>query len=117
LIARDAVVTFGRVTSARALLQTLCELFSEGLTLPLRFFPESGMAFVETEQSRKGDPFKKASEKWLGPYPKKNEKRRGEKDDVFIARCFDGDSLDEHFAELARRIFDPILEHSKREEL
>jgi exodeoxyribonuclease V gamma subunit len=117
LIARDAVVAFGRVPSPRPVLQTLSELFSEGLTRPLRFFPESGLAFVEMERSGKGDPLKKASDRWLGPYPKKNEKRRGEKDDVFIARCFDGDSLDEHFAELARRIFDPILEHSKREEL
>jgi exodeoxyribonuclease V gamma subunit len=117
LVGRDAVVTFGRVPSALALLQTLCELFSEGLARPLRFFAESGLAFVETERSGKGDPFKKASDKWLGPYPKKNEKRRGEKDDVFIARCFDSDSLDEHFVELARCIFDPILEHSIREEL
>jgi exodeoxyribonuclease V gamma subunit len=117
LIGRDAVVTFRRVPSPRAVLQTLCELFSDGLTRPLRFFPESCLAFAETERSGKGDPFKKASDKWLGPYPKKNEKRRGEKDEVFIARCFDGDSLEEHFAELARRIFGPILEHSIREEL
>jgi exodeoxyribonuclease V gamma subunit len=117
LIGRDAVVTFGRVPSPRAALQTLCELFSEGLTTPLRFFPDSGMAFVDAERSGKGDPFKKANDKWLGPYPQKGEKRRGEKDNVFIARCFDGDFLDEHFAELARRIFDPILGHSKREEL
>ena len=116
LIGRDAVVTFGRVSSARAVLQTLCELFSEGLTRPLRFLPESGLAFVETERSGKGDPFKKASEKWKGPY-QKNEKPWGERDDVFIARCFDADSLDEPFAELARRIFGPLLEHSKREEI
>lgn len=117
LIGRDAVVIFGRVPSPGAVLQTLCELFSEGLTRPLRFFPESGLAFVETERSGKGDPFKKANDKWLGPFPQKGEKRRGEKDEVFIARCFDGNSLDEHFAELARCIFDPILEHSVREEL
>lgn len=117
LIGRDAVVTFGHVSSARSVLQTLCELFSVGLTRPLRFFPESGLAFVDAERSGKGDPLKKANDKWLGPYPQKGEKRRGEKDEVFIARCFKSDSLDEHFAELARRIFDPILEHSKREEL
>jgi exodeoxyribonuclease V gamma subunit len=118
LIGRDAVVTFGRVSSARAVLQTLCELFTEGLTLPLRFFPASGMAFVETELSRKGDPFKKANDKWIGPYPQKGEKRRGERDDVFIARCFSGpDSLNERFAELARLIFAPLLEHANREEL
>lgn len=117
LIGRDAVVTFGRVPSARAVLQTLCEFFSEGLTLPLRFFPDSGMAFVATERSGKGDPLKKASEKWKGIW-QPNEKPRGEKDDVFIARCFDGpDCLDERFVELARLIFGPLLEHAKREDL
>lgn len=117
LIGSDAFVTFGRVPSPRAILQTLCEHFAEGLTLPLRFFPESGLAFVQAEQLDQGDPFTKAKAKWLGPFPKKGEKRRGEKDDVFITRCFDADSMDENFAELARVIFGPILEHSKREEL
>jgi exodeoxyribonuclease V gamma subunit len=117
LIGSDAFVTFGRVPSPRAILQTLCEHFAEGLTLPLRFFPESGLAFVQAEQLDQGDPLTKAKAKWLGPFPKKGEKRRGEKDDVFITRCFDADSLDEDFAELARVIFGPILEHSKREEL
>ncbi len=117
LIGKDAVVTFGPVTSARAELQTLCELFWQGLMLPLRFFPASGMAFVEAELSGKGDPFKKASDKWDGMW-RKNEKREGEKDDVFIARCFDGpDSLDERFTALARLVFGPMLQHAKREEL
>jgi exodeoxyribonuclease V gamma subunit len=117
LIGRDALVTFGRVSSARAVLQTLCELFSEGLTLPLHFFPDSGMAYIATERSGKGDPFKKANEKWKGIW-QPNEKPRGEKDDVFIARCVDGpDPLNERFVELARLIFGPLLEHAKRENL
>jgi exodeoxyribonuclease V gamma subunit len=118
LIGKDAVVTFGRVSSAPAELETLCQLFWQGLTSPLRFFPASGMAFVDAELSGKGDPLKKANDKWLGPYPKKGEKRRGEKDDVFIARCFDGpDSLDERFAAMARLVFRPMLQHTTREEL
>ena len=74
------------------------------------------MAFVEAELSGKGDPFKKASDKWDGMW-RKNEKRHGEKDDVFIARCFDPDSLDEDFAALARLVFGPMLRHTTREEL
>ena len=49
LIGRDAVVTFSHVPSARVELQILCELFWQGLTLPLPFFPASAMAFVEAE--------------------------------------------------------------------
>ncbi|HEV2840012.1 MAG TPA: exodeoxyribonuclease V subunit gamma [Chthoniobacterales bacterium] len=116
LIGKDAVVTFGRVSSASAELQTLCELYWQGLTLPLRFFPTSGMAYVEAELSRRGDPFRKAGEKWEGMW-RKNEKRQGERDDVFIARCFDPDSLDEDFAALARLVFGPMLRHTTREEL
>ena len=118
LIGRDAVVTFGPVPSPRAVVQTLCELFSEGLTRPLRFFPESGLAFVETERSGKGDPLKKANDKWLGPFPQKGEKRRGEKDEVFIACCFGGPNpFDDSFVKLARLIFRPLLDHAKREDL
>jgi exodeoxyribonuclease V gamma subunit len=117
LIGRDKVVTFGGVASARAELQTLCELFWQGSTLPLRFFPASALAFVEAELKGVKNPFSKARAKWDGMY-RRNEKREGEKDDVFIARCFDGpDLLDERFAALARIVFTPMLQHAKEEEL
>jgi len=117
LIGRDKVVTFGGVASARAELQTLCELFWQGSTLPLRFFPASALAFVEAELDGVKNPFSKARAKWDGMY-RRNEKREGEKDDVFIARCFDGpDLLDERFAALARIVFTPMLQHAREEEL
>lgn len=116
LIGRDAVVTFDAVPSARTELQTLCELFWEGLMLPLRFFPASAMAFVEAEVTGEGNPDSKARAKWYGAW--RNGKAEGEKDDLFISRCFDmPDSLDERFRELARTVFKPMFQHSKREEL
>lgn len=120
LIGKDAVVTFGRVSSARVELETLCELFWEGSTLPLQFFPESALAFVEAEHTQTKDPFKEAWKKWDGPWRpnEKREKRKGEKDNVFIALCFHGpDPLNERFAALARRVFGPMLAHAMREEL
>ena len=117
LIGRDAVVTFDPASSARDELRALCELFWQGLTLPLRFFPSSGMAFVEAELSGRGDPFRKAGEKWDGMW-RKNEKRRGEKDDVFISRCFDvSNPFADPFVEIARVVFKPLLQHATREEL
>ena len=74
LIGRDAFVTFGRVPSPRAVLQTLCELFSEGLTLPLRFFPESSLAFVQAERSGKGRPVKKGERQMARPVPEEGRK-------------------------------------------
>jgi exodeoxyribonuclease V gamma subunit len=113
LIGRDAVVTFSHVPSARVELQTLCELFWQGLTLPLPFFPASAMALVEAELARSKDPFAKARSKWNGLW-----RQEGEKDNVFVARCFDvSDPLDDRFAELARKVFTPLLQHETREEL
>jgi exodeoxyribonuclease V gamma subunit len=113
LIGRDAVVTFRHVSTSHAELRTLCELFLRGLLLPLPFFPASGIAFVEAELSRSKDPFAKARSKWNGLW-----RQTGEKDNVFIARCFDvSDPLDDRFAELARRVLTPMLQHATREEL
>jgi exodeoxyribonuclease V gamma subunit len=113
LIGRDAVVTFRHVSTGQEELHTLCELFWEGLMLPIPFFPASGMAFVEAELSRAKDPFAKARSKWNGLW-----RQTGEKDNVFIARCFDAsDPLDNRFAELARRVLAPMLQHATREEL
>lgn len=116
LIGKDALVTFGRVPSARAELQTLSELFWQGLMLPLRFFPWSAMAFAETEVTGEGNPDSKARAKWYGAW--RDGKAEGEKDDLFISRCFDmSNPLDERFKELARTVFKPMFQHSKREEL
>lgn len=113
LIGRDAAVTFSHVPSARAELQSLCELFWQGLTLPIPFFPASAMALVEAELAGARDPFAKARSKWNGLW-----RQEGEKDDAFIARCFEvADPLDERFAKIARLVFNPMLQHGTREEL
>ena len=75
------------------------------------------MAFIEAQVSGQGDPFKKAREKWDGPW-RKDRKRKGEKDDRFIVRCFDGvDPLEDRFAQIAGAVFGPMLQHETREEL
>jgi exodeoxyribonuclease V gamma subunit len=117
LIGRNAIVTFKPVPSARPELQSLCTEFWNGLTLPPPFFPASAMAFVEAEIKGIDKPYNKAREKWYGPWRDKG-KREGEKDNLFIARCFDlSDPFDEKFTAIARTVFNPMLEHSSREEL
>jgi exodeoxyribonuclease V gamma subunit len=117
LIGKDAVVTFNHVPAAHAALQTLSELFWQGVTQPLPFFPASAMAFVEAQVSGQGDPFKKAHDKWDGAW-RKDRKRKGEKDDRFIVRCFEGSNpLDDHFVRIASMVFEPMLQHATREEL
>jgi exodeoxyribonuclease V gamma subunit len=117
LIGKDAVVTFSHVPEAHTALQTLSELFWQGVTQPLPFFPASAMAFVEAQISRQGDPFKKAHDKWDGAW-RKDRKRKGEKDDRFIACCFDDSNpLDDRFVQIANMVFEPMLQHETREEL
>jgi exodeoxyribonuclease V gamma subunit len=113
LIGRDVVVTFRPVPSARAELQSLCQLFWQGLTLPLPFFPASAMALIEAESTGSKDPLAKARSKWHGAW-----RQEGEKDNVFIARCFNvRDPLDDRFVEIARVVFRPMLQHRTRQEL
>jgi exodeoxyribonuclease V gamma subunit len=113
LIGRDAAVTFKPVAQARSELQILCQHYWEGLTQPLRFFPASAMALVEAELTGAKDPFAKARGKWIGPW-----RQTGERDNPFIARCFDvPDPLNDRFAELARVVVKPMLQHASKEEL
>jgi exodeoxyribonuclease V gamma subunit len=113
LIGRDAAVTFKPVAQARSELQILCQLYWEGLTQPLRFFPGSAMALVEAELTGAKDPFAKARGKWIGPW-----RQTGERDNRFIARCFDvPDPLNDRFVELARLVVKPMLQHANKEEL
>jgi hypothetical protein len=75
------------------------------------------MAFVEAQVSGQGDPFKKARDKWDGAW-RKDRKRKGEKDDRFIVRCFEGSNpLDDRFVRIASMVFEPMLQHATREEL
>jgi exodeoxyribonuclease V gamma subunit len=111
LIGRDGQVTFDSVSSATAALRTFCDLYLEGLSKPLRFFPMASMAFAEATISGRGDPIKKAREKWDGPY-RRVGKREGEKDDSYFKLCFDGlDPFADPFAEIALKVFETMLSH------
>ena len=111
LIGKDDAVTFGPISSAQDELRILCDLYLGGLSQPLRFFPGASMAFADAIVSGRGDPVKKAREKW-DPY-----RRAGEKDDPYFARCFDGPNpFDDPFAEIALKVFKTMLSRLERDE-
>lgn len=113
LIGRDRAATLDPVSSAATELRTLCDLYLTGLSQPLHFFPQSSMAFADSEG---GDPIKKAREKWDGPY-RRVGKREGEKDDPYFSLCFEGkNQFEDPFGEIAHRVFETMLTHLKREE-
>jgi exodeoxyribonuclease V gamma subunit len=122
LIGEDGLREYAPPPDTPAALMDLLDLYWQGLNAPLKFFPNTALAFAEAEfKSRQKKPsrtatppLEKARVKWEGSdFPK----RKGEKEDAHFALCFrDADPLDEEFIALARRVFDPILQHERREE-
>ena len=96
------------VKAPEALLETLLELYWQGLREPLHFFPRSAHAFVEA--MRKGarvDPLQKARRIWEG-----SDFSRGERENLYYQLAFrHADPLDEQFERLAKQVFQPMFEH------
>ncbi|MHB1014599.1 MAG: exodeoxyribonuclease V subunit gamma [Desulfurivibrionaceae bacterium] len=123
------VLRFSPVPEAASVLLDLATLFAEGLNAPLPFFPKSGLVFARTIASGKGTEeerriaaFARGEEEYLG-----NDFAPGEGDDPYCRQLF-GEGLpvspgyilyhegkSPSFAELATRIFTPLL--IKMEEL
>jgi exodeoxyribonuclease V gamma subunit len=89
-------------------LEKLLDLYWQGLREPLRFFPRSALDFIEAErQAQQGDPLDKARRRWQG-----SEFNRGEGEHPYYRLAFrHQDPIDETFAALARRVFEPLFEH------
>jgi exodeoxyribonuclease V gamma subunit len=123
LVGEDGLREYSSPTDARATLKDLLDLYWQGMSTPLKFFPNAALAFAEAEfKSRHRKPSRTARSpleiarvEWEGSdFPK----RDGEKEDAHFALCFrDADPLDEEFVALARRVFGPILQHERREEV
>ena len=122
LVGEDGLREYSPPPDARAALKELLDLYWQGLRAPPRFFPNTALAFAEAESDGRQKkpsraskpPLEKARGEWEGSdFPP----RPGEKEDAHFALCFrDADPLDEEFMALARRVFDPILQHERREE-
>ena len=119
------VLRFSPVPEAASVLLDLATLFAKGFNAPLVFFPKSGLAFAQAMHSGKGSEeerlitaFAKGEEEYLG-----NDFVPGEGDDPYCRQLF-GETLpvssgytlyrednSPSFAELASRIFTPMLNH------
>jgi exodeoxyribonuclease V gamma subunit len=102
------------VNNSEAILQTLLDLYWQGLVQPLHFFPESSLTFVES-QIKKGkteqEAFYSALDIWRG-----HSKARGEAEDDYYRLCFgradESTPLEnEPFKILAKAFFEPLLAH------
>lgn len=112
LVGRDRVLAAPPLARAPKLLAGLLEFYWKGLTRPLKFFPQTALAYTEAAVARatgksKQDPVTVAQRKWNGdPFTE----APGECEDHYFDLCFrNRDPLDEEFDEVARAVFEPLL--------
>lgn len=100
MTASDTTLELAPVEDAARILSDLLDLYCEGMTRPLRFFPETSWAFLKEGQT-------KAERAWRGDqrmgFP-------GECDNQAAALCFGGEEpWGEEFNTLAVRIYGPLV--------
>jgi exodeoxyribonuclease V gamma subunit len=102
-----------RPADGRSILESVLDVFRQGLERPLRFFPESSLEYAKALRIKGGErqALAAARSRWEG-----SDFSRGEGDDPYHQRCFEGvDALDAEFKAFSRRLFDPFLECAREE--
>ena len=93
-------------------LSELLRIYWDGLTKPIRFFPDSALGFVKSLRAGKelDSALWRARKTWEG-----DNMQRGESEDLYLMRCFGAEAnpLDESFQKLALKIWTPILDHEQ----
>lgn len=108
LIMKNGARFFGKVEDASGHLMEILDVYREGLSIPLRFFPESSLAYAHKLEWSKG----RARNKWetgFNDYP-------GEGDDPCFRLCFgEVDPFDDDFDRVARILMKPLMENLLKE--
>ena len=114
LVCMDKTAVFDPVEKSREYLLVLLNLYWEGLSKPLLFFPDSSEEYVrQTYISKKDkkDSMQAVRSKWLG-----SKFSRGESEDPYYNMCFRNSDINEIFNDLfiknSESVFLPLLNHS-----
>ncbi len=100
MIANDSILELPPVEHAAEILTDLLDVFCEGMTRPLRFFPETSWLFLKEGQQ-------KAENNWRGDQWREIP---GECDNQAVALCFGSEEpWGEEFRLLAERIYGPLI--------
>lgn len=106
LIMADKAVSFCPVDDPRSILRSILDLYREGLTRPLPFFPESALACAANGA---WDP-ERARSKWDDSY----NGLPGEGRDPYFRLCFGkADPFDDDFMRVTRILLEPMLLHKE----
>jgi len=110
LLCKNAVYQFTFVSNALDLLKSLLDIYWQGISKPLHFYPESSFEYVLKIMSKNATrqaALKAAQRKWIG-----NDFTRGESEDPYFERCFSKmDPLNTDFENISMQIFSPLLCH------
>ena len=110
LINKNGAVKISDVPKSHEILEALLNLFHQGLSEPLHFFPETSHEYIHQIQKKPDNPqraLNMASRKWIG-----GDYHRGESEDAYYQLCFKNlDPMDKSFEEIAERIYGPLLAH------
>jgi exodeoxyribonuclease V gamma subunit len=112
LVGRDSAMQFGVPAAAEDLLQELLQLFFQGISAPLAFFPETALAYARAHlvRGKSHAAARATAEKvWYG-----NDFSPGESADPYLTRIF-GDTrpLEADFFKLAETVLGPLLAHAR----
>ena len=109
IIGRDGVWFYEEVADAQAILGQLLDLYREGMTGPLPFYPDTSFAYVlEPDELKKLDEATKA---WEG-----GEYSNGDQEDPHCNLCFRSheDVFGEKFKAVAQLVVSPIVAHHRK---
>ncbi len=102
LLMTDGAADFMRVDYAGGILGDILRLYFEGLTTPLKFFPESSMEYGKKQEWN----LDRARRKWESGYA------AGEGEDPYFRLCFGRtDPFDADFERVSRTLLEPLIGH------
>jgi exodeoxyribonuclease V gamma subunit len=105
------------VTDPESVLRDLLDVYWQGLSRPMHFFPETSYVYAK-EMSKKDGSEDKALDAAVNEWTGRGGYRRAEGENGAYLICFKGDApLDAEFAALALKVFSPLLAHVKEENL
>ncbi len=98
-------ITYGYVENAEEILLTILDLYREGLSVPMRFFPASSLAYATKMEWS----LERARTTWDDGY-----EYTGEGSDSYNRCCFGTvDPFNEDFERISRTLLEPLLQHQR----
>ncbi|MGP8331897.1 MAG: hypothetical protein ACT6FB_06120, partial [Methanosarcinaceae archaeon] len=115
LVCKDETWEFDPVKESKNMLENLLELYWQGLSKPLHFFPETSIDYAKrtlVKNENRRTALNHSRKKWIGGYYKGSW---SESDNPYYNLCFSKtDPLDEEFRKIAEKVFSPFFKYCRK---